>query len=392
MLLARAGHDVLLVDRARFPSEIPHGHLIHRHGPQRLAHWGLLDRVLATGCPPIASLSVDLGDFALVGRDLWVDGVPVALGPRRAALDRVLVEAAVEAGAEFRDGFVVDDLLFADERVVGVEGRSGGVAVRERARVVVGADGRDSRVAKRVEAPEYDVVPTVSVWYFSYWSGVPSDALELYQRRRRMIFAFPTNDGLFAIFVAWPAGDLDAVRRDPERELLAVVDLVPELAERVRAGAREERMLGATRLPNVLRLPAGPGWALVGDAGCHKDPYSALGVCDAFRDAELLARSLGQVLSGSRGEADAGADYRRRRDEATLLEYHANVEKAALGPVPPDLLALRAAVRGDQEATNRLMLVGEGLLAPDGLGSAESEQPRALGTTRGQREPGDRLG
>jgi len=382
MLLARAGHDVLLVDRARFPSEIPHGHLIHRHGPQRLAHWGLLDRVLATGCPPIASLSVDLGDFALVGRDLWVDGVPVGLGPRRAALDRVLVEAAVEAGAEFRDGFVVDELLFEDGRVVGVEGRSGGVAVRERAHVVVGADGRDSRVAKRVEAAQYDVVPTVSVWYFSYWSGVPSDALELYQRGRRMIFAFPTNDGLFAIFVAWPAGDLDAVRRDPERELLAVVDLVPELAERVRAGAREERMLGATRLPNVLRQPAGPGWALVGDAGCHKDPYSALGVCDAFRDAELLAESLGQVLSGSRGEADAAADYRRRRDEATLPEYHANVEKAALGPVPPDVLALRAAVRGDQEATNRLMLVGEGLLAPDG----------PLGTTLGQREPGGRLG
>src|SRR6476659_8888066 len=287
MLLARAGRDVLLVDRARFPSELPYGYLIHRHGPQRLADWGLLDRVLATGCRPIASLSVDLGDFALVGRDLWVDGVPVALGPRRAALDRVLVEAAVEAGAEFRDGFVVDDLLFEDGRVVGVEGRSDGGAVRERAHFVVGADGRDSRVAKRVEAPEYDVVPTVSVWYFSYWSGVPSDALELYQRGRRMIFAFPTNDGLFASFVAWPAGDLDAVRRDPERELLAVVDLVPELAERVRAGAREERMLAATRLPNLLRQPAGPGWALVGDAGCHKAPYSALGVCDAFRDAAL---------------------------------------------------------------------------------------------------------
>src|SRR5262249_20291190 len=105
-----------------------------------------------------------------------------------------------------------------------------------------------------------------------------------------------------------------------------------------------------------------------GDAGCHKDPYSALGVCDAFRDAELLVESLGQLLSGARDDADAAADYRRRRDEATLAEYHANVEKAALGPAPPDLLALRAAVRGDQEATNRLMLVGEGLLAPAGPG------------------------
>ena len=52
MLLARKGYKVLLADRARFPSEIAHGHFIHRHGPRRLRDWGLLDRVIATGCPP----------------------------------------------------------------------------------------------------------------------------------------------------------------------------------------------------------------------------------------------------------------------------------------------------------------------------------------------------
>ena len=145
MLLARAGHDVLLVDRARFPSEVPHGHFIHRHGPVRLSRWGLLDRVLGTGCPAIASLTIDLGDFPLQGRDLVVDGIPVGLGPRRAALDQVLVEAAVEAGAELRDGFVVDELAYDEAgRVTGVEGRptGGGGALRETATFVVGADGR----------------------------------------------------------------------------------------------------------------------------------------------------------------------------------------------------------------------------------------------------------
>jgi flavin-dependent dehydrogenase len=153
MLLARAGHDLLLVDRARLPSDIPHGDFIHRHGPGRLARWGLLDRVLATGCPPITGLVVDLDDFPLVGRDLVVDGLPVALGPRRVALDRVLAEAAVEAGAELRTGFVVDDLVVEDGRVVGVEGRADGATVRERARWVVGADDRSSGVAKWVGAP-----------------------------------------------------------------------------------------------------------------------------------------------------------------------------------------------------------------------------------------------
>ena len=253
MLLARAGHSVLLVDRARFPSEIPHGHFIHRHGPARLSRWGLLDRVLATGCPAVTSLLVDFGDFLLAGHELVVDGVPVGLGPRRGALDGVLVSAAVEAGAELREGFVVDELVFADGRVVGIEGRSGGKRVREQARFVIGADGRNSGVAKRVEAPAYDAVPTLSIWYFSYWSGVPGEALELYQRGRRIIFAFPTNDELYAVFVGWPAAELDTVRRSPEEALLAAVDLAPELAERMRGGRREERLLGATQLPNFLR-------------------------------------------------------------------------------------------------------------------------------------------
>jgi flavin-dependent dehydrogenase len=364
MLLARAGHKVLVVDRARFPSEIPHGHFIHRHGPQRLSRWGLLDRVLATGCPPITSLIFDLGDFPLVGRDLLVDGVPVGLGPRRAALDRVLVDAALEAGAELREGFVVDDLVFEDGRVVGIEGRSAGATVRERATLVIGADGRNSGVARRVGAPAYEEVRTLIVWYFSYWSGVPGDALELHQHERRVIFTFPTNDGLYAVFVGWPTAELSEIRRDPERELLAVLELVPELAERVRDGQREERMLGATQLPNFLRRPGGPGWALVGDAGCHKDPYSALGLCDAFRDAELLTEAVGEILSGERPEAEALAEYERRRNDATMDDYRRNLRQAELGPISPKLAELRASVRGDQEATNRFLLVGEGLIAP----------------------------
>ena len=95
MLLARKGHDVLLVDRATFPSEIPHGHFIHRHGPRRLARWGLLERVLATNCPAVTSMITDMGDFPLAGDGIEVDGIPLGLGPRRAQLNRILVEAAV---------------------------------------------------------------------------------------------------------------------------------------------------------------------------------------------------------------------------------------------------------------------------------------------------------
>jgi len=361
MLLARAGHSVLLVDRARFPSEIPHGHFIHRHGPTRLGRWGLLDRVLATGCPAITSLLVDLGDFPLVGRGLVLDGVPVGVGPRRGALDGVLVNAAV---AELREGFVVDDVLFDDGRVVGIEGRGAGKRIREHARFVIGADGRNSMVAKRVRAPADDAVPSVSIWYFSYWSGVAGEALELYQRGRRIIFAFPTNDQLYAVFVGWPAAELDTVRRDSAEALLAAVDLSPELAERVRGGRRKERVLGATQLPNFLRRAGGPGWALVGDAGCHKDPYGALGVCDALRDAELLADALADALSCRLSEPEALGGYERRRNQATLVDYHANLQQARLNPPPAELLEIRASLRANQTAINHYMLQREGLIAP----------------------------
>jgi flavin-dependent dehydrogenase len=359
MLLARRGFAVLLVDRAWFPSELPHGHFIHRHGPVRLHRWGLLERVLATGCSPITSFVEDLGDFTLRGEDLVVDGVPVGLGPRRGALDAVLVQVAVEAGAELRESFPVHELTFANGRVAGVRAGSG---VTERARWVIGADGRNSRVAKQVRAPAYDEVPTLTCWYFSYWSGVAGDALELYLRNRRFIFAFPTNDGLFAVFVAWPIDELGSIRGDPERYLLSALEAVPDLAGRVRAGSREERLYGATSLPNYLRRPYGDGWALVGDAGCHKDPYLALGVCDAFRDAELLAEALEAALTSPRREAKALAEYEQRRNTATRADYEKNLHFASGKPVPAELLTTRTLVRSDSDATRRYFLTGEGRL------------------------------
>jgi flavin-dependent dehydrogenase len=360
MLLARAGLDVLLLDRATFPSEIPHGHFIHMHGPRRLADWGVLDSLLATGCPAVTSFTVDLGDGPLTGRELADGDVPLGLGPRRARLDEVLVAAAVDAGAEFRQGFAVRELIEEDGRVAGVAGPKG----RERARLVVGADGRNSAMARAVGAESYEAVPTLSCWYFSYWSGVERRGLELYVQDERAIFAFPTNDELMGVFVAWPIGELPRVRADIEAAFMAVVDRVPELAERLRAGRREERFGGATQLPNFLRTPGGPGWALVGDAACHKDPYMALGICDALRDAELLADAAVAGLSGRLPLDDALAGYQRRRDEATLPGYRENLVAAQLRPAP-EQSALIAALRGDQAATNHFFMAREGMVPPE---------------------------
>ena len=364
MLLARRGLKVLLVDRSTFPSEIPHGHFIHRHGPRRLHEWGLLDRMMATGCPPSTSFTLDAGEFRLTGSDLVLDGIAFGLGPRRSALDRILVEAAIEAGVEFRQGFAVQDYLFEGDRVVGIAGtdRTGGVSYSQRASITIGADGRGSRLARVVGADEYEVVPTLTCLFFSYWSDVPATGLEMYLRRERSIFAFPTNDGLLAVFVAWRIGEQSAVQSDVERNFMAAVDLAPEFAARLRDGRRVERYRGAANLPNFLRKPHGPGWALVGDAGCHKDPYMALGICDAFRDAELLADAIEEGFSGRRPLESALSGYERRRNDATMADYRQNIDRARFSPPPEDELRLLRALVDDQEATNQFFMAREGMI------------------------------
>jgi flavin-dependent dehydrogenase len=377
MLLARKGYKVLLVDRATFPSEVPRGHFIHRHGPKRLHRWGLLDRIVATGCPPVTSTIMDFDDFPLVGKDLLINGVAMGYGPRRSALDKVLLDAAVEAGAELREGFVVEDFATDGERLVGIRGRDKrrGPVATERARITIGADGRNSRLARAIQMPVYEATPALACWYFSYWGDVPDiEGLEIYIRQRSVIFAFPTSHGLFAIFIAWPIEEFHAVRSDIEGRFMATLSRVPALAERVRSGWRAERFYGTADVPNFLRKPYGPGWALVGDAGCHKDPYLALGVCDALRDAEFLAEAVDEGLSGRRPLDESLADYERRRNEATLAEYQENLQLARLQPLPVEAMQLRAALRGDQEATNQFFMASEGMIPRETFFNPENLQ------------------
>ena len=345
MLLARNGHRVLLLDRARFPSDLPHGHMIHKDGPRRLKAWGLLDPIVQAGTPAVTSAATNFGDFTLVSRNLEIDGVAWGYGPRRRIFDQILVEAAVAAGAELRDGYAVEALTFDGGRVTGVRGRGTGGSLTERATITIGADGRRSRVAQSVGAPVYEEVPTLLCYYFSYWSGVAGDSQEIYNAGERLAFTFPTSDRLFAAFVAWPVAMFPAVRADVERHFLETADRFGDLGDRLRRGTREERFYGAADLPNFYRKPYGDGWALVGDASHHKDPYLALGMSDALRGADLLAAAVDDGLTGRRQMDDALAAYERSRNESSMADYRENLTLARMRPMPPDVLALRAALR-----------------------------------------------
>ena len=296
MLLARKGYRVLVVDRATFPSDTVSTHVVQPLGAAALARWGLLDRLSATGCPPIHTYAFDFGPFTISGSPGTKDA-PVAYCPRRTVLDKLLVDAAAEAGAEIREGFTVEEVLIEDGRVVGIKGHSkSGDTVTERAEVVVGADGRHSLVAEAVRPEQYNEKPPLLAGYYTYWSGLPMDGrFETYIRPHRGFAAAPTHDGLTLTVGGWPYAEFEANKKDVEGNFLKMFDLAPEFAERVRGAKREAPFAGAA-VPNFFRKPYGPGWALVGDAGYNKDPITAQGINDAFRDAERCAIALDQTL------------------------------------------------------------------------------------------------
>jgi 2-polyprenyl-6-methoxyphenol hydroxylase-like FAD-dependent oxidoreductase len=364
MLLATAGHRVLVVDRATFPSDTMSTHLVHPPGVTALRRWGLLDRVVATGCPPIDTYAFDLGPFTLAGSPGTTDS-PVAYSPRRTVLDKILLDAAAEAGAEVREGFTVTDLLIDDGRVTGIGGRAkGGATVTERARFVVGADGLHSLVARTMRPEQYHEKPPLQCSYYTYWSGLPMHGrFEVYLRSPRAFAAWPTNDDLTLVIGGWPYREFDTNKRDIEGNYLAIIGLAQDFAERIRGATREERFVG-TAVPNYFRKPYGPGWALVGDAGYHKDFITAQGIQDAFRDAELCATALDQVLTGARSFDEAMADYQSTRDEQVLPIYDFTTQLATLEPSPPDLQRLLAAAHGNQDAMDGFARVNAGVTSP----------------------------
>jgi flavin-dependent dehydrogenase len=364
MLLARKGYRVLLVDRAGFPSDTLSTHLIHAPGVAALRRWGLLDQLAATDCPPIDTFSLDFGPLTIRGTPEPADGNTIAYAPRRTVLDKILVDAADRAGVEVREHFTVEDLVTEDGAVVGVRGHAnGGASVVDRARVVIGADGRNSRVARAVGAPQYDEKPMLQWSYYTYWSGLPMDGMEVVIRPDRGWGAFPTNDGLTLLVIGWPYAESTAYKTDVEANYLKTLDLVPEFAARVRGAKREERFAGGS-VANFFRKPFGPGWALVGDAGYDRDPITAQGISDAFRDAELCATALDESLTGSREFGAAMADYQQTRDEQVRPMYEFTTQLATLEPPPPEMQQLLGAVHGNQEAMDQFVSVVAGTVSP----------------------------
>jgi flavin-dependent dehydrogenase len=317
LLLARAGLRVLCVDRGRRGSDTVSTHALMRGGVLQLHRWGLLDAVVAAGTPAVRRTVFHYGAESTPVTIRPAFGVDALRAPRRTLLDRLLADAAVDAGVTVRFGTSVTGLLRdRDGRVAGVAIRDrSGATGAERAGLVVGADGRDSLLAAAVGAPVELAGRSSSAIVYGYWSDLPTDGYEWFYRPGASAGFIPTNDGLTCAFVGARPAVMD--------RLVAAggaAGAVRELAGRGALGARlaAARRTGGLRhvrgRPALLRRCSGPGWALVGDAGYWKDPLSTHGMTDAMRDAELLARAVLAAPEPGPAQVAALAGYQETRD------------------------------------------------------------------------------
>jgi 2-polyprenyl-6-methoxyphenol hydroxylase-like FAD-dependent oxidoreductase len=350
MLLARTGYRVLLLDGATFPSDTISSHLVHQTGLARIKRWGLLDELMATGCPPMTRAQFDMPIGHIAGDLIPVDGVEFNCIPRRHILDTLLVRAAIAAGAELREGFKVAGLLTEGDRVVGVRGSArGGPDVQERAAVVVGADGRNSTVARLVGAEKYRDDGTRTVQYYSYWADTDHPEPTLYTRSDWGVAVGPTHDGLTIVSMGARPAFTAEFRDDTEAAFRARIESIPDLAERLAPGHRTEPFRGLVDIPNFRRRSHGPGWVLAGDAGYYKDPVTAQGISDAFRDADELAVAIDNGLSGREDLGAALAGYQQARDQATAAAYDWTLVSTEFVPDDPNTHAFLGQVAGDPE-------------------------------------------
>ena len=345
LLLARLGHDVVVVDRASFPSDTLSTHSIARSGVVQLNRWGLLDAVLDSGVPAIRQITFHADGESVTQQVKHRAGVDLVVAPRRNVLDTILVSAAELAGATVRTGVTVSGVQRDDRgRVVGVHGHDrAGAGVEIGARFVIGADGLQSRVARAVGASLTELRHANGATQYAYYAGIPWPGIEFYPAERALAGIFPTHGGQACIWICTPAADAKAVRHRSGTRVEAFDALLSVsalgLAERLRTARRTSPVLGVLRQPNQLRQAYGPGWALVGDAGYHRDAVTGYGISDAFRDAELLAVALDRALTGHPGigaaaEAFAMAQYQRERDHALRGIFEITCQLAAYPAMP----------------------------------------------------------
>lgn len=296
---------------------------------------GVLDLVLALGCPPLTREFnyVEGGEEPSEAPPQDPGEVGYCLSVRREPLDFILLQRAQRSpSVEFVERMGVTDLIWDDRRVAGVELADGR---RVRAELVVGADGRYSLVAKKVNPPTEEEAPAYRALYYRYVSGflgpggARPDAAEFSLLGDEFAYIFPSDSGLTCVAVSVNLETFQWLREDFEARYVERIAHHRGLASRVTDAEPQGRLSGCGPQRSFVRVPWGPGWALVGDAALHQDPWSGLGIDMAGVHATFLADAVVDALQEGADERAAFDTYHARRNEHALEPYRETVHFAA---------------------------------------------------------------
>lgn len=326
--LARAGHRVVVVDKARFPSDTMSTHVLVPNGVQELQLMGALPGILALDPTKVRRLALHDGDLDVDERFRPFMGIDYGVCVPRDLQDQVLVEAARAAGAEVRERTAMSNVVWRHGRAVGIVCRTKDDEYEIQAKLVIGADGRKSHVAGEVGSYQpYRASANGRGFVFRYvddplGDNAP-DAFQIFRFGGHQILVLPSAPvGRTVVVNMTACANVAAYRTDPEATWDALVAQDPAFSARMSGATNMSAIRTTTDLSSYYRASSGPGWALAGDAGHFKDPVTGNGMRDALKFGRLLGEVAATRLDDPAALDAALQEWEAARDKDTISTYH----------------------------------------------------------------------
>ena len=370
MLLAHRGYHVLLLDKQTFPRDTNSTHFIWPRGFSYLKRWGIADELIPS-VPCCREMNINIEGIDLTG------SVPLAdlkerftrlhgdanhvtdqyMGPRRHFLDNIMINNAEKSGAKVHQGCTFENIIMEDDKVVGVHYKDAkNTKYKAYAKIVIGADGRYSKVAKQVGSEIIDYRSLSTFAYYGYFSGITQSRLDIHKKGRLGTAIYPTMNDTQMVLIYGPNAWWDDFRKNTEQNFYATYDYCdPEMGEKIRAAKREEKFKACGSMSAFKRQVFGQGWVLIGDACSFKDQVSAMGITHAFRDAELLTTYLDKGLSGDKSLQDSLQNYEKTRSLDYDEYFNLVCQTAEMNPYNQDDLKQFYRMKADQNKVNRMI-------------------------------------
>ena len=378
--LAKAGFEVLMLDKAHFPSETLSTHNFLNNSLAMLREMGVLDRLLETSTPLYNRALIQFDDIVIDGRFPEVDGETQCLCIRRKYLDLMLQEHALaQGGVTMIPGFRLTDVIKEGETVTGVKGvYRNGEAASFRAKLVVGADGRLSTLRGLVNSPCLMSVPTDFASYVGYYEDYKQDGdihVELYKIGDTMGIVFPTSDNLYVVGAMFPLTDeywMGRFQSSPDAAMLEIAEsgfVGSPLQARLRGARQAEKVRGLHGYNNDWFQGMGKGWALVGDALSFKDPVVGQGMPDALYAARILTGILSRQSHWSDNWEQMAEEYHRQLEAKLMPRFQMACQFTKNVPFTQEQRMVNQIIAASPEATSTFLGVYNRAVEPSQLES-----------------------